>query len=105
MLRQCLVFLSLVAVGLVGCNRHSASPTQPQETVIAAGEIGSRVPDFSVKDLRGHPPSSADLPGKVVPVDFWATAIVMHTLASNQEGSLVQGLTAHSHPRSHWDWI
>jgi membrane protease YdiL (CAAX protease family) len=32
-------------------------------------------------------------------------AIVMHTLASSQEGYLVQGLTAHSHPRSHWDWV
>jgi thiol-disulfide isomerase/thioredoxin len=73
MLRQCLLFLSLAAVGLVGCNRHSASPTQPKEPVIAAGEIGSRLPDFSVKDLQGHPVSSADLRGKVVFVDFWAT--------------------------------
>ena len=40
---------------------------------IAAGEIGSRLPDFSVKDLQGHPVSSADLRGKVVLVDFWAT--------------------------------
>ncbi len=73
MLRQCLVFLCLAAVGLVGCNRHSASPTQPQESAIAAGEIGSRLPDFSVKDLQGRPLSSADLRGKVVLVDFWAT--------------------------------
>ena len=73
MLRQCLLFLSLSAVGLVGCNQHSASPIQPKEPVIAAGEIGSRLPDFSVKDLQGHPLSSADLRGKVVLVDFWAT--------------------------------
>ncbi len=38
-----------------------------------AGEIGSRLPDFSVKDLQGHPLSSAALRGKVVLVDFWAT--------------------------------
>ena len=73
MLRQCLLLLSLGAVGLVGCNRHSASPTQPEEPVIRAGKIGSRLPDFSVKDLQGYPLSSADLRGKVVLVDFWAT--------------------------------
>ncbi len=73
MLRPCLLFLSVAAVGLVGCDRHSASPTQSQKAVIAAGQIGSRLPDFSVKDLQGHPLSSADLRGKVVLVDFWAT--------------------------------
>jgi thiol-disulfide isomerase/thioredoxin len=72
--RKRLLFLSLAAVGLVGCNRHSASPPQPKETVIAAGEIGSHLPDFSVRDLQGHDEvSSADLRGKVVLVDFWAT--------------------------------
>jgi len=73
MLRQCLLFLSLSAVGLVGCNRDSASPPQPKDPVIAAGEIGSRLPDFSVKDLQGREVSSVDLRGKVVLVDFWAT--------------------------------
>lgn len=73
MLRKRLLFLSLAVVGLVGCNPHSASPTQPKEPVVAAGEIGSRPPDFSVKDLQGHALSSADLRGKVVLVDFWAT--------------------------------
>jgi peroxiredoxin len=73
MLRPRLLFLILTAVGLVGCNQHSASPIQPKEPVIAAGEIGSRLPDFSVKDLQGHPLSSADLRGKVVLADFWAT--------------------------------
>jgi thiol-disulfide isomerase/thioredoxin len=37
------------------------------------GEIGSRLPDFSVKDLEGRDISSADLRGKVVLIDFWAT--------------------------------
>ncbi|HWY53595.1 MAG TPA: TlpA disulfide reductase family protein [Terriglobales bacterium] len=73
MLRPCLLFLILTAVGLVGCNQHSASPPQPKDPVIAAGEVGSRLPDFSVKDLQGHALSSADLRGKVVLVDFWAT--------------------------------
>ena len=67
-----LLFLSL-AVGLVGCNQHPASPPRPQEKQIAAGEIGSRLPYFSVKDLQGREISSADLRGKVVLIDFWAT--------------------------------
>jgi thiol-disulfide isomerase/thioredoxin len=71
--RPCLLFLSLAVGGLAGCNQHPASSTQPKEPAIAAGEIGSRLPDFSVKDLQGHPLSSADLRGKVVLVDFWAT--------------------------------
>jgi peroxiredoxin len=74
MLRKCLLFLGLAAVGLVGCNQHSAGPPQPKtEDVIAAGEIGSRLPDFSVTDLQGRQISSADLRGKVVLVDFWST--------------------------------
>src|SRR5713226_8795699 len=73
MLRKNLLFLSLAAVGLVGCNQHSASPPQPTKHVFAAGEVGSHLPDFSVKDLQGHEISSADLRGKVVLIDFWAT--------------------------------
>jgi cytochrome oxidase Cu insertion factor (SCO1/SenC/PrrC family) len=73
MLRQRLLFLGLAVVGLVGCNQRSASPAQPKEPVVAVGEIGSHLPDFSVKDLQGHALSAADLRGKVVLVDFWAT--------------------------------
>ena len=73
MLRKRLLLLSLMAVGLLGCNQHSASPIQPKGPVIAAGEIGSRLPDFAVKDLQGRPLASADLRGKVVLIDFWAT--------------------------------
>jgi thiol-disulfide isomerase/thioredoxin len=64
------LLLCIALVGLVGC--HSASPPQPTKHV-AAGEIGSSLPDFSVKDLQGSPLSSADLRGKVVLIDFWAT--------------------------------
>src|SRR5271156_1437703 len=73
MLRKCLLFLSLVAAGFVGCKQHPASPSQPETAVITAGEIGSRLPEFSVKDLQGNEVSSADLRGKVVLIDFWAT--------------------------------
>jgi len=69
MLRKRLL-LYIALVGLVGC--QSASLPQPTKHV-GAGEIGSSLPDFSVKDLQGHPLSSADLRGKVVLVDFWAT--------------------------------
>jgi thiol-disulfide isomerase/thioredoxin len=73
MMNKSVLLLGIAVVGLVACSGHSASPVQPRKPVIAAGEIGSRLPDFSVKDLQGHPLSSADLRGKVVLVDFWAT--------------------------------
>src|ERR1700757_2099604 len=72
MLKQLLLSCSCL-VGLVGCNAHSASPAQPTQPAVAAGEIGSRLPDFSVTDLQGHSLSSSELHGKVVLVDFWAT--------------------------------
>jgi thiol-disulfide isomerase/thioredoxin len=73
MLKECLFFLSLAGLGLVGCNQHPASSPHPKRAVIAAGEIGSQLPEFSAKDLQGREISSADLRGKVVLVDFWAT--------------------------------
>jgi thiol-disulfide isomerase/thioredoxin len=73
MLRKRLLFLGLAVLGLAGCNQPPASPPLPKENVIAAGEIGSSLPDFAVKDLQGRGISSADLRGKVVLIDFWAT--------------------------------
>jgi thiol-disulfide isomerase/thioredoxin len=73
MLRKPLLVLSFAVVGFAGCTQHLASPPEAKENVIAAGEIGSRFPDFSVKDLQGREISSADLRGKVVLIDFWAT--------------------------------
>ena len=73
MLKQCLFYLGLAAFGLVGCNQHSASPPLPTKPSIAAGEIGSRLPDFLVNDLQGRQVSSEDLRGKVTLIDFWAT--------------------------------
>jgi|SRR6516164_2676699 thiol-disulfide isomerase/thioredoxin len=67
------LLLSLLTVELVGCSRQSASPRPTKESVIPAGEIGSRLPTFTVGDLQGHKLSSADLHGKVVLIDFWAT--------------------------------
>jgi thiol-disulfide isomerase/thioredoxin len=73
MQRKHLLLLTVALVGLVACNKQSRNPAQPEQHAIPAGEIGSRLPDFSVMDLEGHPLSSADLRGKVVLVDFWAT--------------------------------
>src|SRR2546423_9136427 len=73
MAKNFLGFLIFLMVGLAGCGRKSAGPAQPKQAAIAAGEIGSHLPDFSVKDLRGRELSSADLRGKVVLIDFWAT--------------------------------
>jgi len=67
-----LLFL-ILSVGLAGCNQHSASPALLKENAVTAGEIGSQLPDFSVKDLKGGDVTSADLRGKVVLIDFWAT--------------------------------
>lgn len=69
---RCFVLFNLALVGLFACARP-LSPAIPQEKAIAPGEIGSRLPAFSVKDLRGHDISSADLRGKAVLIDFWAT--------------------------------
>lgn len=75
MLNRCLLLLSLA--GLAGCSQISASPAhlpaQVKSAPVAAGEIGSRLPTFTVKDLHGNEISSAQLRGKVVLVDFWAT--------------------------------
>lgn len=67
------MFISCAVLVLAGCNSHPASRPQPEAHRIAAGEIGSRLPDFSAKDLSGHEISSAELRGKVVLIDFWAT--------------------------------
>lgn len=65
--------LCVALAGLAGCTQHSATSANTKEAVVAPGEIGSRLPEFSVTDLHGHPLSSADLHGKVVLIDFWAT--------------------------------
>ena len=73
MLRKRLLILSLAVVGLAGCNQHPAVLTQPKEKAVAPGESGSQLPAFSLKDLQGREVSYADLRGKVVLIDFWAT--------------------------------
>lgn len=62
---RCLLFALMLGLG--GCSHAKSEPE------ISAGEIGSRLPVFSVTDMSGHPLSSAEMRGKVVLVDFWAT--------------------------------
>ena len=73
MAKRSVLFLSVALVGLAGCNQHSATSANVKEAVIAPGEIGSRLPEFTVNDLHGKPISSANLRGKVLLIDFWAT--------------------------------
>lgn len=64
--------LILCLIGFAACN-HPASSLQAKQTQVRAGEVGSRLPDFSATDLEGRHISSADLRGKVVLIDIWAT--------------------------------
>src|SRR5271169_2133542 len=65
--------LALAALGLAGCNRPPATPPESRDIAVPAGEIGSSLPGFVVRDFEGRDISSAGLKGKVVLVDFWAT--------------------------------
>src|SRR6266404_5399388 len=69
---KCLLLVVLVAGGLAGCDQHPAGSTQPRPAV-AAGEVGSHLPDFALKDLQGNNVSSVGLRGKVILIDIWAT--------------------------------
>src|SRR2546423_14480477 len=71
--KQSFLLLNLVLLGLAGLAQRAASPTPPQALQTAPGEIGSQLPEFLVRDLHGRRISSAELHGKVVLIDFWAT--------------------------------
>ncbi len=44
-----------------------------QVPALALGEVGSRMPEFTLKDASGREVSSEEFRGKVLLVDFWAT--------------------------------
>lgn len=78
MLTKCLIVLALAGAGVAGYTQHAAIerrelPPQQKQEVVEAGQPGSRLPEFDVKDLRGQELASRDLHGKVVLIDFWAT--------------------------------
>lgn len=72
-MKRAVLLISLVAASVAGWKPGPAALRAEPQVAIPAGEIGSRLPDFSLKDLRGKELSSADFKGKVVLVDFWAT--------------------------------
>ena len=71
-MKRCWLSILLLA-GLAVYAQHPEGPAGSHADNVAPGEIGSQLPEFSVKDLQGHTISSADLKGKVVIIDFWAT--------------------------------
>ena len=73
MLRRHLLLLVLAGIGLAGGQQPAAGPVPVEDKPVALGEVGSKLPQFSLTDLRGRPVRSADLRGKVVLIDFWAT--------------------------------
>lgn len=73
MRRHGVIALLLAIAGLAGCNSRPASSPKSGSAKAGDGEIGSELPEFTVKDLQGREISSAALRGKVVLIDFWAT--------------------------------
>jgi thiol-disulfide isomerase/thioredoxin len=72
-LRKYLCGLGFAVLGLAVWKEHAAGCFHVVAANAAAGEIGSHLPVFELKDLHGHELSSTDLAGKVVLIDFWAT--------------------------------
>ena len=72
-LKKYLFVLSIAGITSAGCKQPAAGSGRPAEATVAAGEIGSHLPVFVVKDLQGRKLSSADALGKIVLIDFWAT--------------------------------
>lgn len=73
MLRYCWYYLLLALIGFTGYNGHLVQAAQSEQSEIRAGEVGSYLPEFSARDLKGRTVSSTELRGKVVLIDFWAT--------------------------------
>ena len=61
---------------LAACGSEMNSPEQkgrPSGAAVPAGELGSILPDFKIRDITGREVSSSAWRGKVVLVDFWAS--------------------------------
>jgi thiol-disulfide isomerase/thioredoxin len=71
--RKYLLVLWFAGIGLAGCTQHSLGSSPVAAAAAGPGEIGSAMPAFDLKDLRGKKLLSDDLRGKVVLIDFWAT--------------------------------
>jgi len=73
MRRRFFLLVSLTVLWLAGFAQRAAGPAPLQAFGDAPGELGSRLPEFLVRDLHGYRLSSSELRGKVVLIDFWAT--------------------------------
>jgi thiol-disulfide isomerase/thioredoxin len=71
--KKYLCVLGFAVLGIAGCKGRSAGSSPVVAASVAAGDIGSHLPVFELEDLHGQELSSADLRGKVVLIDFWAT--------------------------------
>lgn len=67
--------LIIVVLTLVGGSLYigSASSSRPSYAPVKLAEIGDPAPGFQLEDTAGNKVSLADLRGKVVLVNFWAT--------------------------------
>ena len=63
--------LAVLALVLAGLQMLKSS--LPTRTVTAEMQVGSKVPDFILQQFQGGKVGSADLKGKVILVNFWAT--------------------------------
>ena len=68
-----LCYLCIALVGLAGCNQHPASPNSAHGLQSRRAKSVRACQISSLKDLQGNEVSSADLRGKVVLIDIWAT--------------------------------
>lgn len=67
--------LIVVVLLLIGGSLYlgTASSSKPDYKPVAVAEIGDVAPDFLLEDTEGNKVSLADLRGKAVLVNFWAT--------------------------------
>jgi thiol-disulfide isomerase/thioredoxin len=78
-MKKVLIIIGTVAVLIIAtwyadmATRKTVKSHQPSLTLAAASTVGKPAPDLRLKDLDGKEVSLADLKGKVVFVNFWAT--------------------------------
>lgn len=71
-MRRTEALLTIAIFCLAACNKPPARATS-RERSVPPGEVGSRLPEFSLKTLDGREVASSQLRGKVVLIDYWAT--------------------------------
>ncbi len=68
---KCLLLIACVSFVLFGCGEQQGG--QPQLSAGAGTGKGQAAPNFTLTNMQGQQVSLADLKGKVVIVNFWAT--------------------------------